>query len=74
MVPLKYLSNFWRTLDMPLINCEINIILTWSKNCFIIPGAIENEVQKFAITDKKLYFSVDQNTKLLQQLKQGFWF
>ena len=31
MVPLKYLSNFWRTLEMPLINCEINIFLTWSE-------------------------------------------
>ena len=31
-VPLKYLSNFWRTLDMPLINCEVNLILKWSKN------------------------------------------
>ena len=29
-VSLKYLSNFWRTLEMPLINCEVNIILTWS--------------------------------------------
>ena len=29
IVPLKYLSNFWRTLEMPLINCEINLILTW---------------------------------------------
>ena len=33
MVPLKYLSNFWRTLEMPLINCEVNLILTWSSNC-----------------------------------------
>ena len=33
MVPLKYLSNFWRTLEMPLINCEVNVILTWSANC-----------------------------------------
>ena len=32
-VPLKYLSNFWRTLEMPLINCEINLILTWSSAC-----------------------------------------
>ena len=32
-VPLKYLSNFWRTLEMPLINCEINLILTWSEDC-----------------------------------------
>ena len=30
MVPLKYLSNFWRTIQMTLINCEINLILTWS--------------------------------------------
>ena len=30
MVPLKYLSNFWRTLEMPLNNCEVNLILTWS--------------------------------------------
>ena len=30
MVPLKYFSNFWRTLEMPLINCEVNLILTWS--------------------------------------------
>ena len=30
MVPLKYLSNFWRTLEMPLINCEVNLILTWA--------------------------------------------
>ena len=30
MVPLKYLSNFWRTLEMPLINCEIELILDWS--------------------------------------------
>ena len=35
IVPLKYLSNFWRTLEMPLINCELNIILTWSPTCVI---------------------------------------
>ena len=34
-VPLKYLNNFWRTLEMPLINCEINLILTQSVNCVI---------------------------------------
>ena len=33
-VPLKYFSNFWRTLEMPLINCEINLILTWSEDFF----------------------------------------
>ena len=36
MVPLKYLSNFWRTLEMPLINCEVELILTWSAGCVII--------------------------------------
>ena len=35
MVPIKYLSNFWRTLEMPLINCEVNLILTWSKDCVV---------------------------------------
>ena len=33
VVPLKYFSNFWRIPNMPLINCEINLILTWSENC-----------------------------------------
>ena len=36
MVPLKYLSNFWRTPEMPLINCKIELILTWSRNSVII--------------------------------------
>ena len=35
MVSLKYLSNFWRTLEMPLINCKVNLILTWSSTCVI---------------------------------------
>ena len=39
MVPLKYLSNFWRILEMPLINCENNVILTWSENCVISNSA-----------------------------------
>ena len=33
-IPLKYLSNFWRTLAMPLTNCEISLILIWLKNYF----------------------------------------
>ena len=36
MVPLKYLSNFWGTLEMPLFNCEIELTLTWSAKCVII--------------------------------------
>ena len=35
VVPLKHLSNFWRNLDMSLINCEISLILTWSENCVL---------------------------------------
>ena len=35
VVPLKYLSNFWRTLDMPSINCEVSLTLTWSENCVL---------------------------------------
>ena len=42
MVPLKYLSNFWRTLEMPLINCEINLILTWSANCVVVSTSVVN--------------------------------
>ena len=42
MVPLKYLSNFWRTLEMPLINCEINLLLTWSTSCVIVSTDVEN--------------------------------
>ena len=34
-VQLKYLSNFWKILDMPLINCEVSLTLTWSKNCVL---------------------------------------
>ena len=34
--PLKYLSNFWKSLNMPLINCEVELILSWFKNCVLI--------------------------------------
>ena len=51
MVPLKYLSNFWRTLEMYLINCEANLILTWSSNCVLIATAVPNQAATSAITD-----------------------
>ena len=51
MVPLKYLSNFWRTLEMPLINCKVNLILTGSSTCVITDS---NGAGTFAITDTKL--------------------
>ena len=69
IVPLKYLSNFWRTLEMPLINCEVNLILTWLSTCVITNS---NGAGAFAITDTKLYvpvvtLSTQENTKFLQQ-------
>ena len=77
MVPIKYLSNFWRTLEMTLINCEFNLILTWSERCAIVSTNVANQNAKFAITDTKLYVPVitlsqQDNAKLLQQLKSGF--
>ena len=74
---MEYLSNFWRTLGMPLINCEVNLILTWSSTCVLITTNIPNQNATFAITDTKLYvpvvtLSTQENTKFLQQLKSGF--
>ena len=62
---------------MHLINCEINLILTWPANCVIVSTNVSNENPTFAITDTKLYvpvitLSTQDNGKLLQQLKSGF--
>ena len=72
-MPLKYLGNFWRTLDIPLINCEVSLILTWSENCVITSKAtreadpdadpaadeINNPTNEtFKINDTKLYVPV----------------
>ena len=72
-MPLKYLSNFWRTLDIPLINCEVSLNLIWPENCVIISKAtreadpdadpavagINNPTNAvFKITDCKLYVPV----------------
>ena len=58
MAPLKYLSKFWRTLEILLINCEINLILTWSKSCIIASNTAANKKATFAITDTKIYVPV----------------
>ena len=58
MVSLKYLSNFWRTLEIPLINCEIELTLDWSANCVIISTNNANQVPKFTITKTNLYVLV----------------
>ena len=58
MVFLKYLSNFWRTLEMPLIDFEINLDLNRSKKSVIVATDIGNQGATFTITDTKLYVSV----------------
>ena len=73
VVPLKHLDNFWRTLDISLINCEVNLILTWSENCVIrskarrdadpdadpAVAAVNNLTNgTFKIKDTKLYVPV----------------
>ena len=68
------LNQFLETLEMPLINCEVNLILTWSSTCVITNSA---GARRFTITDTKLYvpvvtLSTQDNAKLLQQLKSGF--
>ena len=62
---------------MSLINCEVNLILTWSSTCVLISTNIPNQHATFAITDTRLYvpvvtLSTQENTKFLQQLKSGF--
>ena len=72
-VPLKNLRNFWITLEILLIDCEFNLILTWSEKCVLSEG---NRATTFKITDTKLYvpvvtLSTQDNVKLLEQLKVG---
>ena len=77
MVPLKYLGNFWRTLEMPLVNCEIIFQLTCFKKSILVSGTAANQVLKFRITNTKLYvpvvtLSTQDRMKLLEQLESGF--
>ena len=74
IVPLKCLSNFWRTLETPLINFEINLIFIWPSNCLLPNGA---KATIFAIIDTRPYAAVvtlatQDKAKLLQKLKSGF--
>ena len=62
---------------MPLINCEIILMLTWSKNGFLMAGTEKNQNPRFTITNTKLYVPVvtlptQDNVKLLKQLESGF--
>ena len=86
-IPLKYLGNFWRTLNIPLISCELSLELKWDKNCVItsleqgdIGGGNRDNAPTGAtlgITDCKLYvpavtLSKDDEIKLLTNLESGF--
>ena len=77
IVPLKYFSNFWKTLEIPLINCEVELILTWSADCVIIYTNVADQIPTFTVTESYLYvlvvtLSTQDNAKLLLQLKSGF--
>ena len=73
-VPLKYLSSFWRSLEIPLINCRAELSLTWNENS-ILTSLDENS--SFTITDAKLYvpvvtLSIEDNARLTKLLSEGF--
>ena len=75
-VSLKYLSNFWRSLEMPLINCKVELSLNWIDNCLLNTSANANKAI-FKTTDAKLYvpivtLSIEDNAKLMKQLNEGF--
>ena len=86
VIPLKYLSNFWKSLNIPLINCEVELILTWSKNCVLVdmtanllanPAIVAPTKLESKITDAKLYVPVvtlskENDVKLLEKFKLGF--
>ena len=77
MVPLKYLNNFWRTLEMLLINCEFSLMLPWSANSCLVTSIAINQEPTFRITDTKLYIpvvilSTENISKLLEQSKSDF--
>ena len=55
VVPLKYLSNFWRSLEMPLINCKIYLELNWIEDCILSSAGSS---AKFKITDAKLHVPI----------------
>ena len=83
-VPRKYLSNFWRSLEMPLINCKVELSLKWIENCVLTTAAIGADANAtgadsatFKTTDAKLYvpvvtLSIEDNVKLTKQLREGF--
>ena len=74
VVPLKYLSNFFRSLGMPLINCKLKLNLTWKKECVLSTDA---GAAVFIINDTKMYVSVvtlskEDNKDFIEQQNKGF--
>ena len=74
VVPLKYLSNIWRSLEMPLINCKVYLELNWIEDCILSSAG---DSAKFAITDAKLHvpivtLSTKDSANLAKQLNDGF--
>ena len=74
VVRLNYLSDFWRSLEMPLINCKVDLELNWIENCILSSA---RDTAKFGITDIKLQvsivtLSIKDSTNLAKQLKEGF--
>ena len=73
MVPFKNLSNFWRTLEMPFINCETNLISTWSEKCvlsndtkaidnlvpFRVSGVLHHYYKSIELIDKFTGYKLD---------------
>ena len=82
--PLKYLSNFWRSLEIPWINFKVELSLNWIKNCVLTTAETDANANNtgadsatFKITDAKLYvpivtLSTEDNAKLLKLLGEGF--
>ena len=76
-VSLKYLSNFWRFLDLPLINSEIELNLSWIEDCVLKEHHNNITGVTFQINNAKLYvpvvtLSINDNMKFLENIKQGF--
>ena len=74
VVPIKYLSNFWRSLEMPLINCKVYLKLNWIEDCILSSAG---DTAKFTVTDTKLHVSIvtlstKNSTNLAKQLNHEF--
>ena len=72
---LKLLSDFWTFLDLPLINCEIELDLTWTKDCVLIKGHNNITGVIFIITSTKIYvpvvtLSINDNIKFLENITE----